>query len=111
MKWKSMLDFTDDVRGIVIGGDDELTRYTFYTTVPPGVETYLGDGLFCSDAEAETYCKTEWPDAYARGIEMRAYDCRRQLNHTPACPQASPEAPGATEAPDQTSVTTQPERL
>lgn len=36
----------------------------------------LGDGLFADDAEAEAHCKAVYPDAYARGIEMRAYDRR-----------------------------------
>ncbi len=67
------LGTTDDVRGIVIGGDDG-TLYKFYTTVPPGLPHYLGNGLFRDDAAAETYCKMEWPDAYARGIEMRAFE-------------------------------------
>lgn len=67
------MNYTDDVRGIVIGGDDG-TRYKFYTTVPPGIEHYLGDGLFSSDTEAEAHCRAAYPDAYARGIEMRAFD-------------------------------------
>lgn len=72
---RKMMDYTDDVRGIVIGGDTR-TLYKFYTVVPPGLPHFLGDGLFQTDTEAEAHCKTTWPDAYARGIEMRAYDRR-----------------------------------
>ena len=68
---------TDDVRGVIIGGGAR-TRYKFYTIVPPGVEHYLGDGFFANDEEAEAHCRAEWPDAYARGIEMRAYDRERE---------------------------------
>lgn len=65
--------YTDDVRGIVIGGDNG-TLYKFFTTVPPGVEQYLGDGLFDNDQEAEAHACTTYPVAYARGIEMRAFE-------------------------------------
>lgn len=67
-----MIDFTDDVRGIVIGGDDRIL-YKFYTIMPPGVPHYLGDGLFIGDVEAEAHAKASYPDAYAHGIEMRVY--------------------------------------
>jgi hypothetical protein len=67
------LGTTDDVRGIIIEVP-MLTLYKFYTTMPPGLPHFLGDGLFWDDKEAEGYCSTAWPDAYARGIEMRVYE-------------------------------------
>lgn len=67
------MDYTDDVRGIVIGGYDG-TLYKFFTVVPPGIEHFLGDGLFKDDKEAEAHARTTYPDAYARGIEMRVFD-------------------------------------
>lgn len=70
------MNYTDDVRGIVVGGDDGVL-YKFYTVVPPDVPHYLGDGLFSSDTEAEAHCRTAYPDAYARGIEMRVFDTPR----------------------------------
>jgi hypothetical protein len=68
-----MMEYTDDVRGIVIGGDDGIL-YKFYTQVPPGVPHYLGSGVFQADTEAEAYCAATYPTAYAQGIEMRVYE-------------------------------------
>lgn len=67
--------YTDDVHGVVIGGDDTAVCYRFYTTVPPGIPHYLGEGWFECDADAEAHARAAYPDAYRRGIEMRAYDC------------------------------------
>lgn len=61
------LDFTDDVRGIVVG---EMTfPYQFWKD-----GRRLGRGHFASDAEAEAYCKEQFPEEYKTGIEMRAFD-------------------------------------
>ena len=70
-------DYTDDVRGIIIGGDDR-TLYKFYTIVPPGIEHHLDMGLFEDDAAAEAWIKERYPAAYANGIEMRAFDASRK---------------------------------
>lgn len=66
--------YTDDVRGVIIGGGNDGTLYKFYTVVPPGVPHYLGSGLFANDADAEQHAKATYPDAYARGIEMRVWE-------------------------------------
>ena len=65
--------YTDDVRGIVIGGDT-ATLYKFFTILPPGVEHFLGKGWFSSDAEAEAHARHTWPACYQNGIEMRVFD-------------------------------------
>lgn len=68
------MDYTDDVRGIIIGGDDGLVLYEFYIRMPPGIEHYI-DTAFCrDDAEAEAYVKAQYPVEYAMGIEMRVFE-------------------------------------
>jgi hypothetical protein len=67
------LDYTDDLRSVIIG--EAGTLYKFYTR-HPGFDfvEYLATGVFGTDAEAEAWVKAHYPDAYRHGIEMRVYD-------------------------------------
>jgi hypothetical protein len=67
-----MDDYTDDVRGVVIGGDG--VRYEFWTE--DAEPCYITWGTFRTDAEAVAWFHAEHPDAFARGAEMRVFDRR-----------------------------------
>lgn len=69
-----MLDYTDDVRGIVIGGDG--TRYEFWTE--EDMPRLICREWFQSDAAAVAWFQAEHPAAFARGAEMRVFDRDRR---------------------------------
>lgn len=66
----------ETVRGIIIG---QMTwRYEFWT-VPPEFNSDLFPELvarheFENDREAIAWFKKNYPDHYAKGVEMRCYD-------------------------------------
>ena len=72
---KSRIDWTDDVRGIIIGGDDR--RYEFWTEerIPwQGIfPEMICRGSFPNDEEAIAWFKEKYPDHFRRGAEMRVY--------------------------------------
>jgi hypothetical protein len=66
-----MSTYTDDVSGVIIGGDHDA-HYKFYARHTQfDFVSYLADGLFASDAEAEAWVAERYPAEYAIGIEMR----------------------------------------
>ena len=73
-QWVGMSE--EDVRGIIIEVPETKTLYKFFVRLD-GIEHYLDSGWFASDQEAEAYVKQAHPRAYARGVEMRAFDRAR----------------------------------
>jgi hypothetical protein len=67
------MDWTvESVRGTVIGPVETRKRYKFYTQDGKPI-TY--DWHFAhTDAEAVQWFKENYPEHYARGVEMRAWD-------------------------------------
>ena len=63
----------EEVRGIIIEAPETKTLYKFYVQIA-GVEHRIDSGWFASDQEAEAYVKQAHSRAYARGVEMRAFD-------------------------------------
>ena len=63
--------WTEVVRGTIIGPDAKRYRYKFYTE--DGELIHYNFVHFNSDAEAVEWFKRNYPDHYARGVEMRAW--------------------------------------
>ena len=61
--------FVEDVNGIVIG--DVLTRYEFWST---DNRTRIAQCSAKTDAEAEQWFRSEYPQHYANGVLMRVYE-------------------------------------
>jgi hypothetical protein len=59
----------DEVNGIVIGGDD-YKKYGFYRNN----KQILNTRYFDNDSEAIEWLKTEHPDEFKKGVEMRVYN-------------------------------------
>ena len=69
------IDYTDDVSGIIIGGDEY--RYQFwgvYDYPLAGMPRKIAEGWFANDAEAVAWFQEHYPDEFARGAEMRVWD-------------------------------------
>jgi hypothetical protein len=65
----------EEVRGIIVGGEDNKHLYDFYFyNYDIAVNQYIDGDWFASDAEAEAWFMEKYPDWYARGVEMRCYD-------------------------------------
>jgi hypothetical protein len=68
---------TEEVRGVIIGG--EYKTYKFFKTVRIAGEQWQeqfahGRSAFDNDTEAEEWLRTNYPNEYAQGVEMRCYD-------------------------------------
>ena len=62
------LALTEEVRGVVIG--DCTSPYEFWSN---DQTERLARGSFGSDREAVEWFRTNYPEWYAQGVEMRAY--------------------------------------
>ncbi len=61
------MDFTDDVRGKIIGGDN--APYEFWND-----EGRFARGHFDNDDEAVEYIRDHYPEKYNAGFEMRVFE-------------------------------------
>lgn len=64
--------YTDEVRGVIIGGQDRT--YEFWPK--PEHErlakwTWIARGCFPNDEEAVAWFREQYPEWFARGVEMR----------------------------------------
>jgi hypothetical protein len=70
------MDYTDDVRGFVIG--DVTVPYEFWMDeeITPGykVPRCVARSHFANDTEAEAWFKANYPIEYAQSVTMRVYD-------------------------------------
>lgn len=62
--------YTEDVGGIIIGGDDGRHNYEFWQDGQPIPQA---QHRFAADAEAIAWFRERWPARYAAGAEMRVY--------------------------------------
>ncbi len=70
------MDFTDDVRGKIIGG--EFYKYEFWQSKKArscaNFNTLICKGWFKTDEDAVEWVKAAYPDEFQQGLEMRVYD-------------------------------------